>query len=178
LACHPGRLEFQLRYPNLEVKASLNSSLLGTLCGSPSIPDRHISRLYDLLVAADVPGMRELFHAFFATIPHDWYRNSPIARYEGYWASIFYSYFASLGLDIVLEDVTNQGRIDMAVRFGGHVSVRVQSSGAGTRRQGAAATAGSQLRRKIPRPGSAYPPGRCRVQPGQPQCRGVRRVDA
>lgn len=117
----PGRLEFQLRYPNLEVKASLNSSLLGTLCGSPSIPDRHISRLYDLLVAADVPGMRELFHAFFATIPHDWYRNSPIARYEGYWASIFYSYFASLGLDIVLEDVTNHGRIDMAVRFGGHV---------------------------------------------------------
>ncbi|QIL45275.1 ATP-binding protein [Acidovorax sp. HDW3] len=117
----PGRLEFQLRYPNLEVKASLNSSLLGTLCGSPSIPDRHISRLYDLLVAADVPGMKDLFHAFFATIPHDWYRNNPIAQYEGYWASIFYSYFASLGLDIVLEDVTNQGRIDMAVRFGGHV---------------------------------------------------------
>ncbi|GAB1386018.1 ATP-binding protein [Melaminivora sp.] len=85
----PGRLEFQLRYPNLEVKASLNSSLLGALCGSPSIPDRHISQLYDLLMAADVPGMQALFHAFFASIPHDWYRNNPIAQYEGYWASIF-----------------------------------------------------------------------------------------
>ncbi|WP_461466212.1 ATP-binding protein [Melaminivora sp.] len=117
----PGRLEFQLRYPNLEVKASLNSSLLGALCGSPSIPDRHISQLYDLLMAADVPGMQALFHAFFASIPHDWYRNNPIAQYEGYWASIFYSYFAALGLDIRLEDVTNQGRIDMAVLFGGQV---------------------------------------------------------
>ncbi|WP_461467809.1 PD-(D/E)XK nuclease domain-containing protein [Melaminivora sp.] len=33
----------------------------------------------------------------------------------------FYSYFAALGLDIRLEDVTNQGRIDMAVLFGGQV---------------------------------------------------------
>jgi hypothetical protein len=65
--------------------------------------------------------MQALFHAFFASIPHDWYRNNPIAQYEGYWASIFYSYFAALGLDIRLEDVTNQGRIDMAVLFGGQV---------------------------------------------------------
>ena len=38
-------------------------------------------------------------------------------RYEGYYASIFYSYFAALGLDIVVEDATNHGRVDMAVRF-------------------------------------------------------------
>ena len=116
----PGRMEMQLRYPNLEVKASLNDSLLGALCGGAAVPAGQISRLYDLLQAHDVAGMQALFHAFFASIPNDWYRNSPIAQYEGYWASVFYSHFAALGLDIVLEDVTNKGRIDMAVRFEGH----------------------------------------------------------
>jgi hypothetical protein len=115
----PGRLELKLRYPNLEVKSSLNDSLLTALCGNPSLPARNISQLYDLLLANDLPGMKALFHAFFAGIPHDWYRNNPIARYEGYWASIFYSHFAALGIDIVLEDATNQGRIDMAVRWQG-----------------------------------------------------------
>jgi hypothetical protein len=60
-----------------------------------------------------------LFHALFASIPHQWYDNNPISRYEGYYASVFYSHFAALGLDIVLEDATNQGRIDMTVRLQG-----------------------------------------------------------
>lgn len=115
----PGRLELLLRYPNLEVKASLNDSLLAALSGGPSVPVRQISRLYDVLQANDLAGMRDLFHAFFASIPNDWYRNSPIAQYEGFWASVFYSHFAALGLDIVLEDVINRGRIDMAVRGSG-----------------------------------------------------------
>ncbi len=34
---------------------------------------------------------------------------------------MFYSHFAALGLDIVLEDATHQGRIDMTVRFNGHI---------------------------------------------------------
>ena len=44
-----------------------------------------------------------------------------IARYEGYYASVFYSYLAGLGLDIVVEDSTSHGRLDMAVRFNGAV---------------------------------------------------------
>ncbi|GAB1385182.1 hypothetical protein MASR1M59_03300 [Melaminivora sp.] len=67
------------------------------------------------------PGCRQHLHSLFASIPHDWYRNNPITQYEGYWASIFYSHFAALGLDIRLEDVTNQGRIDMTVLFNGQV---------------------------------------------------------
>jgi hypothetical protein len=34
---------------------------------------------------------------------------------------VFYSHFAALGLDIRLEDATNQGRLDMAVLFNGQV---------------------------------------------------------
>ncbi|MDP3828123.1 MAG: ATP-binding protein [Polaromonas sp.] len=119
----PGKQLFTLRYPNKEVQASLNDSLLQHFTGNPLAVGPHVFALYDLLQANDLLALKPLFHAFFATIPHDWYRNSPIAQYEGYYASIFYSHFAALGLDIRLEDATNQGRIDMTVLFNGHVYI-------------------------------------------------------
>lgn len=73
-------------------------------------------RLLDLLLAGDSEGLKDLFHALFASIPHHWHDNNPICRYEGYYASVFYSHFAALGLDIILEDATNHGRIDMTVQ--------------------------------------------------------------
>ena len=80
-------------------------------------PAANVSRLYDILMADDLFALRELFHSFYASIPHDWYRKNQRAGHEGYYASIFYSYFAALGLDITVEDATNRGRIDMTVRF-------------------------------------------------------------
>ena len=34
---------------------------------------------------------------------------------------MFYAYFAGLGLDVVVEDSSSQGRLDMAVLFNGNV---------------------------------------------------------
>ena len=115
------RTEYTLKYPNLEVESSLNGALLQGLTGSLSQPGRQGGQLYRLLLARDFAGLQALFTAFFASIPNDWYRNNPIAQYEGYYASVFYSHFAALGLDIRLEDVTNHGRIDMTVLFNGNV---------------------------------------------------------
>ena len=116
-----GEYWYELRYPNQEVYQSLINSLLRrwTQDGQPMLGNKR--RLGELLIANDFVGMQSLFAAFFASIPHDWYRNNPIARYEGYYASVFYAYFASLGLDITLEDASNQGRLDMAVRFNGQI---------------------------------------------------------
>jgi len=47
--------------------------------------------------------------------------NPDIANYEGYYASVFYSYFAALGYEIVVEESSSHGRLDMAVRTGGRV---------------------------------------------------------
>ena len=114
-----GGLDLTLSYPNLEVKTSLNKSLLAALSGNSVELSRNIANLRQLLHSNDLQGIHHLLHAFFASIPHDWHRNNPIAQYEGYWASVFYSYFAALGLDMRLEDATNQGRIDMAVQLNG-----------------------------------------------------------
>ena len=77
--------------------------------------------LSDLLKTADIDGLEALFRSFFSSIPHERHTGNEIARYEGYYASVLYSYFAGLGLDVTLEDSTGVGRLDMAVRSGGRV---------------------------------------------------------
>jgi hypothetical protein len=115
------RTEYTLKDPNLEVESSLNGALLQSLTDSLSLPERQSGKLYRLLQANDFDGLRALFTAFFASIPNDWYRSNKIANYEGYYASVFYSHFAALGLEIRCEDITNKGRIDMTVLFNGRV---------------------------------------------------------
>ena len=116
-----GEYHYRLRYPNREVYQSLNNSLLRAWTANAQETLAHKTRLGQLLLSNDFSGMEALFSAFFASIPSDWYRNNPIARYEGFYASVFYAYFAALGLDITLEDSSNQGQLDMAVRFNGHL---------------------------------------------------------
>jgi hypothetical protein len=114
---------YTLGYPNREVEVSLNRVLLPAY----GVPERQVIHarihLREVLGRADLAGLEPLFKALYASIPHDWYRNNPLAGFEGHYASVFYSHFAALGLDIRLEDTTNHGRIDMAVLFRGRVFV-------------------------------------------------------
>ncbi len=112
---------YSLHYPNREVYQSLNNRLLQHWTPDTQNTFRNKTRLGELLLANDFAGLEQLFTAFYASIPHDWYRNTPIAQYEGYYASIFYAYFASLGLDLTPEDTSNVGRLDLALRFNGNL---------------------------------------------------------
>ena len=116
-----GRTRYRLGYPNREVFQSLNESLLAYLTRDPHREDNG-DRLYDLLAAGDVAALKDLFHAFFASIPYEWYTSNDIARFAGYYAGVFYAYFAAvLGPVITVEDSSSRGRADMAVRTGGKV---------------------------------------------------------
>ena len=116
-----GEIYYRLGYPNREVQQSLNKSLLNHLTGNLARRAEHSARLYDLLLVNDFDSLKTLFEAFFASIPYQWHTNNEIANYEGYYASVFYSYFASLGLTITVEDSSQAGRLDMAVLFNGNV---------------------------------------------------------
>ena len=109
-----GRTFYRLGYPNREVRQSLNESLLNGLAGDSTRGEEHSARLYDLLMVNDFAGLESLFRAFLSG-------NNDIAGYEGYYASVFYSCFAGLGLDVTVEDSTSHGRLDMAVLFNGNV---------------------------------------------------------
>ena len=116
-----GEPVYRLGYPNREVRQSLNRSLLRYLVRDSTRQMANSVRLYRLLEANDFAELETLFHAFFASIPYEWYTNNDIADYEGYYASVFYSYFAGWGLDIAVEDSSSHGRLDMAVLFNGNV---------------------------------------------------------
>ena len=112
---------YRLGYPNREVRQSLNRVLLRHLVQDPARQTVNSMRLARLLETVDCEGLRGLFHAFFASIPYQWHTNNDIADYEGFYASVFYSYFAALGYEIVVEESSSHGRLDLAVRAGGQV---------------------------------------------------------
>ena len=112
-----GQIFYTLGYPNQEVYQSLNELLLSTFTQNKSAQSDQSIFLYDLLGANDFDGLKGLFHSFFASIPHHWYTSNDIQTFEGFYASVFYSYFAALGLDVIVEDCTNHGRLDMTLKF-------------------------------------------------------------
>ena len=123
-----GKALFRLDYPNREVRQSLNEHLLRHLVQDVERQTANSVRLAQLLEAHDCAALKELFQAFFASIPYQRYAadgcrrtNNHIADYEGFYASVFYSYFAALGYEIAVEESSSHGRLDMAVRTGGHV---------------------------------------------------------
>ncbi len=107
-----GRWRYTLGYPNRDRAVGLNASLLTVYTGDFGKTCQNSLWLEKLLLANDVDGLRDLFQSFFASIP-----SIPITQCEGYYASVFYSYFAALGFEVRVEDATNQGRIAMAVKL-------------------------------------------------------------
>ena len=116
-----GKVLYRLGYPNRKVRQSLNERLLRALTPDPSRQGERDIRLYELLRANDFAGIRTFFESFFAAIPYEWHTKNDIASYEGYYASVFYSHFAALGLDVTVEDSGSSGRLDMTVRFNRNV---------------------------------------------------------
>jgi hypothetical protein len=108
---------FTLGYPNREVRGALTGNILGHWVSNPQKAKQSSFALYEALEVNDFARIREIFFSLYASIPHDWYRKNNIDRFEGYYASVFYASFAAMGLEIVPEDVSNQGKLDMAIKF-------------------------------------------------------------
>ncbi|WP_119328678.1 ATP-binding protein [Cysteiniphilum halobium] len=105
---------YVLTYPNLEVKASLNGAL-ASVATNMMVKNQHLQYIAQALLQNDFESLFQIFTSHFASIPNDWYRNNDIERYEGFYASIIYSFLAALGYDLIAEDVTNHGKIDLTL---------------------------------------------------------------
>ena len=114
-----GRALYRLAYPNREVRRGLNEGLLDALAPNWRSAGSGIA-LRRLLAGEDWAGLEALFRKFLAAIPHDWHRRNDIARYEGYWSSVFYAFFQASMDGVAVEDATSRGRLDLAVVFGGN----------------------------------------------------------
>jgi hypothetical protein len=74
-------------------------------------------QLYDYLANADLIRLKQTFIQLFASIPYHNFTNNKIAHYEGYYASVIYAYLASLGYQLIPEDITNKGRVDLSLEL-------------------------------------------------------------
>lgn len=107
----------RLRLPNQEVRMALNRALLAGWTENAAVVSQQGLLVRRALAQGDTARFRQALESLYAAIPHDWYRANPITQYEGYWASVFYSHLAALGLELIAEDVTNQGCIDLTVKL-------------------------------------------------------------
>lgn len=95
---------------------SLHDHILGYLTKAAAKTAQSQSDLYTLLLEADIPALEGVLTRLFASIAYNNFSGSELYHYEGYYASVIYSFFASLGTTLIAEDVTNLGRIDLTLR--------------------------------------------------------------
>jgi len=105
---------YTLSYPNKEVKKSLNEYLFKYFS---SIVEQKNIPFYRALQRDDFKVQEEYLISLFASIPCNNFVSNKMYEYEGYYSSVIYAYLASLGPDIIAEDTTNKGRIDLTIRF-------------------------------------------------------------
>ena len=111
-------VRYELGFPNMEVQISFHEYILQSMI-SGSQKELIRNELLDLLEAGDVGGLEPVIRRLFASIAYNNFTNNDIERYEGFYASVLYAFFASFGVDIIAEDVSNKGRIDLTLKIGG-----------------------------------------------------------
>jgi len=112
-----GGFEYKLKLPNIEVKQSFNDILIDFLTNQNTEKYKFQDDLYDSIVDGDLKLFEKSLKSIFASIPYNNYTNNKIYKAEGFYASVVYVYLQSLGLEIIGEDVTNKGRIDLTIKL-------------------------------------------------------------
>jgi len=106
---------YKLAIPNKEVQISLNKLFVQYL--TDEISDQKRRDLYTSLKDVNLEEFKNTLISLFASILYNNYVKNNISDYEGYYASVIYAYLASLGLELIAEDVTNKSRIDLTIKF-------------------------------------------------------------
>ncbi len=106
--------EYTLGFPNLEVFTAFTNSLLDIFV-SPEQKSTVRINLYRALKDGDTGQFKSAIHALFAAIPYHNYTGNDIACYEGFYASVIFAWLSSTGMQLIVEDCTNKGRIDMSM---------------------------------------------------------------
>ena len=111
-----GGLIYKLKVPNLEIQLSLNQLFIDYLTNQKYEKIRYRLELQKLLKMGKVEDFIALLRIIFAKIPYTNYANNIIAKYEGYYSSVIFVYLMALGYEVIPEDITNKGRIDLTLK--------------------------------------------------------------
>ena len=111
----PGRSMYRLICPNHSVRSALQDQLFSYYLTDDEISD-YQQAMHSALRNANLDSVESELKRLFASIAADNYRRNNIARFEGYYASVIYSFFVGMGLRVIAEDVANLGRIDLTIQ--------------------------------------------------------------
>lgn len=117
------RMMFALKIPNLEVKIALSDQFINGYTDLVNEKIAYQDNLYDFMEQGDLAGMESVIKRLFAGIPYRNFTNNHLLEAEGYYASVLYAFFLSLDAEIIPEDVTNHGQVDMTVKIAKHIYV-------------------------------------------------------
>jgi hypothetical protein len=148
---------FETGSPRFLIDLLLIDGYLGTL---PTGRDALQDGLYDCLERRR-PGRTDRGHQ--APVRRRAWRNfihQDLPETEGYYASVLYAFFASLNAEVIPEDTSNRGQVDLTVKLAGYIYVhrdqarcrRAPPPGGRRGESRAGADARPRLQRQVPRP--------------------------
>ena len=118
---YPDATIYKLMCPNHSVRLSLQKSLFRYYTGNRIANFRNT--IYRALHDADLATIESELTRLFASISADNYRKNDIAHFEGYYASVIYCFFTGMGLNVIAEDASNLGRVDLTIPLAGNTYI-------------------------------------------------------
>ncbi len=88
------RESYILTYPNLEVKISLTEHIVKYLSGISTSSYSEKAEKNNCLLSGNVEGLINNFKKLFSSISYTNFTKNEIDAYEGFYASVIYSYLA------------------------------------------------------------------------------------
>ena len=117
----PHHVIYKLVCPNNSVRSALHNSLFEHYTGNTD--PSHRSNIRCALQTAELDVIESELTRLFASISADNYRKNDIARFEGYYASVVYCFFAGMGFTVIAEDGSSRGRVDLSIQLGSNTYV-------------------------------------------------------
>ena len=118
---NPSSPTYKLICPNHSVRSALHNNLFQYQTG---IDIAYFNtEIYHALLNADLNTIESELKRLFASISADNYRKNDIAHFEGYYASVVYCFFTGMGLNVIAEDASNLGRVDLTIQLAGNTYI-------------------------------------------------------
>jgi hypothetical protein len=116
------KIKYRLGFPNLEVQMSFFDYILNNTVDRVE-KSRISDELWEIFEEAKLDQLEDNLKRLFASIAYNNHTNNTLQNYEGFYASVLYAYFSALGVELIAEDVTNRGRVDLTIKLDNRVYI-------------------------------------------------------
>jgi hypothetical protein len=107
---------YKMKVPNVEIQHSLNKLFIDYLTNLKAEKVPKITKALEAFLSNKLDDLKSVLISLFGAIPYNNYVNNTISNFEGYYASVIYTFLSCLTFETICEDSTNKGRIDLTLK--------------------------------------------------------------